>query len=229
MIEFVAATRQTREAFWDASALGISLKRIEADPRFAPRVAFENPLGLPEVYNARIEARDSEHDILVFLHDDIWLDNFSICDQLVEALDEFDVVGVAGNRRRVPRAPGWCFIGLEDKEPIRDGPPHLSGGVALGPDACGRLQRFGDSPASCELLDGLFIAARRSVLIEHDVRFDPRFRFHFHDMDFCRAARKGGLALGTWPIALTHQGEGRGCDSPDFFPAYLQYLDKWKE
>lgn len=229
MIEFVSATRLTREEFWKTSALGISLKRIEADPRFAPRIAFENRLGLPEVYNARIDAPDSEHDILVFLHDDIWLDNFSICDQLVEALDEFEVLGVVGNKRRVAKAPSWCFLRIENQELIAEDPENLSGAVALGPDPCGRLERFGDAPAACELLDGLFMAARRSVLLAHGVRFDPRFRFHFYDMDFCRASRKAGLAIGTWPIALTHQSERGGYDAPGFIQGYYDYLEKWKE
>jgi GT2 family glycosyltransferase len=63
-------------------------------------------------------------------------------------------------------------------------------------------------PAACEILDDVLLAIRKSVLMEHDLRFDMRFDFHFYDLDFCREARESGLTLGTWPIAITHQSGG---------------------
>jgi len=226
MLEFVAATRLTRDEFWEKAALALSLKRMESDERWVPRVAFENARGLPEVFNERIHAQ-SEHDILAFVHDDIWLDDFFTVDHVAEALDEFDLVGVAGNKRRVPGQPTWAHTHVTDQF-VWDDLANLSGGIAHGKDAWGFVNRFGESPAECELLDGVFIAARRSTLLEHEVLFDPRFRFHFYDLDFCRTARSRGLKLGTWPIALTHQSMG-GYGSEAWRDAYAQYFAKWRE
>jgi GT2 family glycosyltransferase len=226
MLEFVSATRLTRDEFWEKSALALSLKRIECDARWVPRVAFENRRGLPEVFNERIRA-ESEHDILVFLHDDLWLDDFFVVDHLVEALDEFHVVSVVGNRRRVPRQPSWAHSHITT-EFVWDDPANLSGGIAHGKEPWSVVNLFGETPAECELLDGVFMAARRSTLLEHDVLFDPIFQFHLYDLDFCRTARSRGLKLGTWPIALTHQSLG-GFGSASWREAYAKYCAKWKE
>src|SRR5674476_443764 len=85
---------------------------------------------------------------------------------------------------------------------------NLSGRVAHGKNAFGPVSDFGPVPAECELLDGVFLATKKSHLKQNNVRFDAQFDFHFYDMDFCRSARKSGLRLGTWPIHLTHQSGG---------------------
>jgi GT2 family glycosyltransferase len=226
MIEFVSATRMTEKEFGESSALGRSLARLgEAEAgRWVTEVAFENRRGLSEVFNERIQAR-SEHDILVFVHDDVWIDDFFISDHLEEALHEFAVVGVAGNRRRVPRQPAWAFTTLDFQWDER---VNLCGGIAHAPTPFGTIARFGPTYVECELLDGVFVAARRSTLLEHGVLFDTRFKFHFYDLDFCRTARVKGLRLGCWPIALTHQSGG-AFDSPSWREGYAAYLEKWKD
>jgi GT2 family glycosyltransferase len=85
---------------------------------------------------------------------------------------------------------------------------------------------FGAVPAECELLDGLFLAAKRSLLTARGVLFDPRFDFHFYDLDFCRTARHRGLRLGTWPICLTHQSSG-AANAKSWSANYRRYIDKW--
>ena len=85
----------------------------------------------------------------------------------------------------------------------------------------------GPTPAACELLDGLFLAARRPVLRANNVLFDPAFDFHFYDLDFCRTARAKGLRLGTWPIALTHQSNPL-YGNPQWSELFLQYCEKWE-
>jgi GT2 family glycosyltransferase len=222
MIEIVSATRLSKESFWEKSLLGRSLIRLEQDDRWVPRVAFENTRGLPEIFNARIEA-ESEHDILLFVHDDVWVSDFFLSDHLAEALDEFHVVGVAGNKRRIPCQPSWLFL---DASLRYDHHSNLSGGIAHGEPPLGELILFGPTPADCELLDGVFLAARRSTLKEHGLRFDPRFMFHFYDLDFCRSARAMGLKLGTWPICLIHGSRG-GFGRAEWRATLATYLDKW--
>jgi len=60
------------------------------------------------------------------------------------------------------------------------------------------------------------------------VLFDPRFDFHFYDMDFCRTARKAGLRLGTWPICLTHQSGGNFA-SDAWKEKCRLYREKWPD
>ena len=223
MIEIVSTTRHDENSFWDRSALGRSLTRLSADTRLTHFISFENKIGLGEIYNRRITAI-SDHDILVFIHDDIWIDDPFFADELLKGLEHYDIIGVAGNRRRALFQPSWCFI---DEKFTCDKLLNLSGSVAHGPMPNGPVSHYGDAPADCELMDGALLAVRRSKLTTTNVYFDPTFRFHFYDMDFCRTARQKGLRLGTWRIAITHQSPGN-FGSAEWKAAYAAYLHKWK-
>ncbi len=222
MIEIVSATRLSESEFWNKAALGISLLRLAKVTRLVANISFENRLGLADVFNARINAEESQ-DILVFIHDDVWIDDDLFCDRVMEGLKTFDVIGVAGNRRRVKNQPAWSFI---DDKFTWDGKANLSGRVAHGSNPLGDISTYGDAPAECELLDGVFLAVEKSKIRLKGVRFDPRFDFHFYDMDFCRSAREKGLRLGTWPISLTHQSGG-AFGSKSWLEKYRLYQDKW--
>jgi GT2 family glycosyltransferase len=225
VIEIVSATRMSEAEFWQTSALGQSIRRIaEEDSRLRAYISFENRRGLPEIYNAHINASSGD-PIQVFMHDDVWITDYFFADRLVEAFNTYDVVGVAGNRRILPNQPSWICA---DETMKWDEKSNLSGGVSHGQDPFGAVSIFGTTPAECELLDGVFLAARRSSLVKSKVQFDPRFDFHFYDLDFCRTARKNGLRLGTWPICLTHQGTGvMGFSNPHWTEIYRAYKEKW--
>jgi len=222
MIEIVCATRMTESEFWKTSALGVSLTRLAEDKRLQAHITFENKLGLPDIFNARILNPDG-NQILVFMHDDVWIDDFFFGDRIIHALKTYDVVGVVGNRRRVPNQPAWPFI---DAALNWDARSNFRGSVAHGIQPFGHVGIYGETPAQCELLDGVFLVAKKSRLNATKVQFDPLFDFHFYDMDFCRSARKNGLRLGTWPICLTHQSGGT-FDTPPWKDKYRSYLAKW--
>lgn len=222
MIDVVTATRLSESEFWNDSALGLSLGRLMRDARLNACPTYDNKRGLPEIYNERLAAPDcAEH--VVFVHDDVWLDDYFIADRVLEGVEHFDVIGLAGNRRRQPGQASWGFV---DAALNWERAEHLSGCVAHGKQPFGLLSSWGPVPAECELMDGLFFAAKRDTLRENDVRFDPQFDFHMYDMDFCRTARARGLRLGTWPICVTHQGKGR-YGTPHWQAMYEKYLAKW--
>lgn len=203
MIDVVAATRLSRADFESQAPLALSLRRLDKDRRLTPRVAFDNSDGLPEVYDRVIEAGDTG-DIVVFVHDDVWLEDFYFSDRVIEGLKAFDIIGVAGNSRRLPRQDSWA----RSPETGRLDLPHLRGAIAHGDAPLGKVGFYGPIVGEVETLDGVFIAARRDALLKNGVRFDRRFGFHFYDLDFCRAARSTGLRLGTWPISMTHRSTG---------------------
>lgn len=217
-----SATRKTQDAFMRESALGLSLLRLNEDRRIKGVIAFENRFGLPAVYNTALAAAAPD-DIVAFIHDDVWLDDHHFCDHLIQGLAHFDIVGVAGNRRRLPGQPSWLYTDI--RQP-RETETFVSGAVAHGAKACGEITWFGPLGVECELLDGVLLAARASRLLESGVVFDTRFDFHFYDLDFCRSAREKQLRLGTWPIAITHQSDGSFGD-PRWQAGLSTYLDKW--
>jgi protein O-GlcNAc transferase len=223
-VEIISATKLSENDFWNKSALGLSLKRhLKQDARLSVKVAFENSRGLSDIFNDYIDQADDDA-ILVFIHDDVWIDEANFTDAVIAGLERFDVIGVAGNRRRLPNQSGWAFIDhkltLEDKE-------NLSGGIAYSKSAFGAVDVFGLAPAECELLYGVFLATKKSSLNKNTVRFDEQFDFHFYDMDFCRSAKKSGLTLGTWLISLTHQSLG-DFGTKHWLEKYQSYLNKWE-
>jgi len=215
MIEIVSATRVNEDNF-RYTPLGASLARLNFDTRLVHRIAYRNGNGLPLVYNACIDAQ-SDSDILLFIHDDVWIDDYFIADRIIDGLETYDVIGIAGNRTIPPNHEGWCF-----GDPI-----NYSGSVAHAATPFGEVTLVCSQrpPQPCELLDGVLIASKRSKLLDRNVRFDPVFLFHFYDLDFCRRARTAGLTLGTWPIAITHSSGGSF--DQGWNDGFTIYKNKW--
>lgn len=224
-VRVVSATRMDEKTFWKSSALGLSLTSWKFDPRLTLDIAFENRRGLPAVYNAALAGADKA-DAVLFVHDDVWLDDPQWVDKVLVALRRYDVVGLAGNRRRVRDQVAWLYLRMEDGKFWLDG-ENLSGAVAHGRNPGGEVSIFGPTPMACELLDGVFIAMRNDVAARSRVRFDERFDFHFYDLDLCRTARRAGLSIGTWPIAITHQSTGAFI-STGWQDGLARYRRKWK-
>jgi len=207
MLIIITATRKSRAEF-DEGPLGQSLRRITFDKLVNLFVRTENSRGLPAVYNEFITEQYREHE-LVFIHDDVWLDDIFFTWRVREGLEAFDVIGLAGNRILRPDSPTWC---VKDNTMQFD-MENLSGVVCHGASPFGKPEVFGQAPARVQLLDGLMIAARACRLLDAGVRFDERFDFHFYDLDFSRQANAAGLTVGVWPISITHVSRGSLSDS----------------
>ncbi len=224
-ILFVCATRLPEKDFWENTATGRWLGPwAQQSSRVAWKISFENTQGLPAIYNAAVAAARRD-DIVVFLHDDVWASVKGLDSAIYQGLAHFDVIGVAGNQRRVAFQPAWLFSRIEDGHFTWDH-GYLSGEVLHGSPESPQLQKYGPVPAPCELLDGVWLAARASRLKRANVRFDEAFDFHFYDMDFCRTARSADLRLGTWKLDIIHESAG-AFGSPGWIRNYEKYTAKW--
>lgn len=224
LVNIISATRMSEAEFWQRSALGLSLaKHMQQDRRVSAHIAYNNTQGLSTIFNKAIDDADDDA-VLVFMHDDVWLDEVHFAEAILQGLAKFEVIGVAGNKRMLPQQPAWLFTDTAYTWDHRD---NLSGRIAHGAQAFGAVSHYGAVPAQCVLLDGVFLAAKKASLSSQQVRFDPQFEFHFYDLDFCRTATQAGLRLGTWPIKLTHQSEG-AFGSQRWINQYQQYLAKWE-
>ena len=224
-IFIVTASRHNVEDFYGKSALGRSLiEAYQDNPNLKILVALENQAGLPFIYNSAIqEAEASDDSIFLFVHDDIHLIDFFWAEKLAQALDQFDVVGVIGNRRRLPGQTSWAFV---DDNGTWDDAENLSGTIGHGEAFPCLINRFGPAPQECKLLDGLLMAVRKRTLAEHALSFDGRFAFHFYDLDFCRQVEAKGLRMGTAAINVVHQSYGN-FSSAAWCEGYAKYLGKW--
>jgi len=163
-------------------------------------IGIHDARSLAEGYNRGVER--SRGDVLVFCHDDIEVLAADFRVRLLQHMARFDLVGVAGSSRFV--GPKW----------VDAGPPHIFGQVAHpGPDGKGfELAIWGIPARRIEgicLLDGVFMAARRSLC--ESVRFDEeRFDgFHLYDLDFSlRAAQAGYRVAVCNDLAVLHHSRG---------------------
>jgi len=222
-IRVVVATRQSEEDFFERTATGRSLT-LYSSTSLQTRVFPKNKAGLPKVYNIAIEEAANEPAMMVFAHDDLHILDYYWVDQLAFSLQQFHLVGLAGNKRRVPGQSGWAFV---DNDMTWDEAENLSGMVGHGksfpPD---NLSYFGPSRQEVKLLDGLLLACHSSTLIEKNLRFDERFDFHLYDMDFCRQAELKKMRMGTCPLSVIHESAGN-FQSERWARAYRSYIEKW--
>ena len=182
-----------------------------------------NRLGLSEVYNKSIDEFLEEDVILVFVHDDVIINDYFWARIVRQGLKTFDVVGIVGNTRRIEKQAGWIMLDLTGKCDSFD---NLSGSIGQGkafPPT--KLDVFGEPYKQCKLLDGVFLATTTTILRQTKLRFDGQFKFHFYDIDFCRTAEEYNLTMGTIPLSVVHQSYGSV--NNEFYKSYELYLKKW--
>lgn len=220
---FVVATRISSENFWLHTATGRSLALFHS-PIVEVSVFANNSRGLSEIYNEAIDQCKNDPAILIFSHDDLHILDFHWMNAIFNGLNHFGIVGLAGNKRRVPLQPAWAFV---DQNFTWDAFSNLSGLVAHGTTfPPSNISNFGPPFQEVKLLDGLFLAAYSETLLKNHMRFDEQFKFHFYDMDFCRQAEIRGITMGTIPLSLIHESGG-SFGSETWNKSYLDYLKKW--
>jgi GT2 family glycosyltransferase len=229
-IRFVCATRGSHDEFFASSPLGRSLPFYRTFPprqRIELRLFKNNVEGLPSIYNVAIEEARADPAILVFIHDDVYLSDYYWAEHLLEGLRVFDIVGLAGNRRRAPRQASWMYL---NDQFLRDTDENLSGvlGHGEGFPNLKELSVYGLPCQQVRLLDGVMLAVRSRTLTDTGLRFDPRFTFHFYDLDFCRQAEVLGIRMGTWAISVIHASAGK-LGGEAWREAYQRYLAKYEE
>jgi hypothetical protein len=221
---FVCATRESAEAFHTRTALGRSLAPY-LHGHTEIRLFANNRQGLPRLYNEAIREAASDPATLIFIHDDVHLCDFFWPAHVAMGLRAFDVIGLAGNVRRVPRQPGWAYL---DDRFTKDTRANLSGIVAHGDGIPPRrVSIYGPPGQQVKLLDGVLLAVHSETLLSKEIQFDERFDFHFYDMDFCRQAELKQLRLGTWTISIVHESNG-AFETDAWRAAYSRYLEKWQ-
>jgi hypothetical protein len=174
-------------------------------------LVFRDARSLAEAYNRGI-AR-SAGEIVVFSHDDVDVLADDFAARLLRHLALVDVVGVVGATRMSGPLPIWA------------GHPHLRGWITHRPrgGAEWHVDLLDHRPLAREVvvLDGVLLAARRSVLsrVAFDaVAFDG---FHGYDVDWSwRAAQAGFRLAAAGDLRVVHESRGR------FDATWQRYADR---
>ncbi len=224
----VTATPKKQNEFFSSTMLGKCLSLYKSQDYYQVKVAVENKESLSRVYNHFIEATRNDPAILLFVHDDLFINDYLWGQQLLNAVNQFDLVGVVGNTQRQKGQPSWCHVPGANNITQRDDINNLSGVIGYGNSGTPELIDFWGYPMQpVKLLDGCFLAAKSHIFHQHNIRFDERFQFHFYDVDLCRQFEAKSLSMGTWPISIVHKSKGNY--SEEYQQAYRQYLAKWND
>ena len=227
----VTATREAPDVFYKSTALGRSIRQLRqagADIRVNAACNNRRPLG--EVYNRAVSESFAQH-LVVFAHDDLQLNDHHLPMRLAQALQRYDLVGVAGCTQRHPGQPTWfCAQHLGQwsaAEQLMGAVAHDTTQHKTASRKVRNVSHYGPG-GTAALLDGLLIAVRGQTWLDSGLRFDPALAFHFYDLDLCRSAEQKGLRMGVEPLAVTHLSGG-AFRSPGWQAAYEHYLQKWGE
>jgi GT2 family glycosyltransferase len=178
---------------------------------------------IAKVYNRAIDfAIDNNFDYLVLAHDDIIIES-EIEDRLVELFETYDMVGVAGGNNCKLQEPALWHLMCGGF-----GSGNLHGAVAHGNEKEKSMTGFGTYPKRVTLIDGVFMAMKRSVF--EKVRFDEECpaKFHFYDLDFCLAANKHKVKICVGDIHITHASPGLQSFTEEFNKGQKWFLNKWQ-
>lgn len=174
-------------------------------------VGIHDARSLCEGYNRGL-AR-ARGDVVIFSHDDVEIVSPDFAAQLLDALDRVDIVGVAGASLYYGRE--WLSAGF----------PNVHGQVAQ-PRAGGwraSVYDFGEPLATgIQVLDGLFMAARRDAL--DGLAFDAETfdGWHGYDVDFTWSAHLAGRSIGVRrDLLIRHHSSG------SFDAAWRRYADRF--
>ena len=164
---------------------------------------FNNKTAIAKVYNSFIDTYKNEDCVLVLTHDDIVITDKNWTGKLYQALEKYDVVGLAGGLNPKIQPPVLWHI-MCPKEDLKGSVNHVdfSNNNVFN-------THFGKN-GRVALLDGLFLAFNPKKIFEAGVKFDETCpaKFHFYDLDFSLQCNKAKLKLGTTNIAVTHASPG---------------------
>lgn len=173
-----------------------------------------NTEGLSKKYNEIIVKHKASFDNIVFVHDDVYVDDLYVCEKLVRAHNDFDIVGLAGGiNPKIQKLALWHLMcgGF--------GSNNLRGAVAHPFNDKGQIfmTSFGPTPARVAILDGLFLSINVRKANSVGWKFNENYTFHHYDIASSIDANNKKLKLGVAPIWVVHKSPGLLNTNDDLF------------
>lgn len=190
----------TKKHFQD-TLLHQSIEKLQKN--FETKWYCENKLGLSKIYNAAFKDYAKDYQRIVYVHDDVYLDDAMLDSKLDDAMHNmnYDIVGLAGALNPTIQHPALWHI-MSKREHHRGYAGHLSH------DGFKYMTGFGTTPARVVVVDGLFVAVNVKAAIEKNWQWNENFEFHHYDIASCIDANAKGMKVGVYPINVFHQSPG---------------------
>ena len=195
-----------------------------------------NENGLAPVYNRILDDERVKGKILVFVHDDVRIDELYLREKLNDSAGSGVVVtALAGSRnlrddvvrwlilRKMP--PMWHVMCKDNSGEVS----HFKTDSDFGYNAPCFTSRYGDF-GKVEFFDGVFMAIDVDNLPDA-VRFDEncKAKFHYYDLNFSLNCLINGVWCETKPIKITHVSHGLKAVTDDFRHGAIYFCDRLKE
>jgi hypothetical protein len=183
-----------------------------------------NKEGLSKRYNEFLETHIDDYDMIVFVHDDVYLDDGRVRQKLAIAHEQFDIVGVAGGVAPVIREPALWHIMCGGFGPnLRGFAGHYVSDKTVS------VTNFGPTPARVAIADGVFLSVKTEAIKRTNWLFNENFTFHHYDIASCLDANKKKLKIGVWPILLFHMSPGlRSLDDVTFLENQAKFINEYR-
>jgi hypothetical protein len=203
---FIVATQKNAVDFRESSQICVYLDK--SDNFKNSTIIYENKKGLPSVYNKYI-SEPYRNKKLIFVHDDVLIDDLFLEEKLDIAFEKYDVIGLAGAKTcdLASQSPAWHLMAKRED---------FVGEVAHGHDKKVWTTVFGPTNSRALILDGLFLAVDTAKLIDTNTFFDEKFLFHHYDITFCLKCNENKIKMGVYPIKVTHFGLGDSMNTPEW-------------
>lgn len=202
-------------------------------------IVASNKEGLSKVYNRYLHEDYKDYYVL-FIHDDVEIQDTHFVEKLINSHKLYDVVGVAGATniflpidKKTPTA--WHLLSRQHKDVFdskgtlikKETDKKQSGYVIHQHQGKTFATNFGVAPQECKLLDGLFMSFNIEKCLEHNFTFDEDFQFHHYDLSACIKATQCNLKMGTAPITVLHKGIGDSMQSSEWVQSHVKFVDKY--
>ena len=200
-----------------------SLAGLDCDVKL--EIVFDNEQSLSVVYNKYIDEKyKKKHDIILFVHDDVYIDDLKLKGKLYGAIKQFDIIGLAGTLYPRIEAP-VLWHRMADRKHWRGIVNHPHDGDVNVIQSTG----FGPTPSRVAIIDGLFMAVNLKRALETGWKFNESFSFHHYDISSCLDANMKFLKIGVVPINVIHQSPGlTNYNSLEFQNSQNKFLELYK-
>jgi len=198
----------TQQSDYKQTLLYKSLKQLEKSCNISliDKVHFitENKLGLSEAYNTFMHANDTYEHIL-FVHDDMWIDDAGFITKLHEGHKMYDIIGLAGGISPTLKAPALWHLMCGG---FQGGNLRGFAGHYHSDNKITSITNFGFSPARVAIIDGAFMSVNVKQTKKVNWKFNENYTYHHYDISSCLDANKLKLKIGVVPILTYHGSPG---------------------
>lgn len=183
------------------------------------KISKDNKTGLSKLYNSYLKNPDHKNKILLFVHDDVEINDLYLVEKLNES--PYAVTGLAGTKKvDLSRPAAWHL--MSNKEDWVGEVGHTAQGVEW-------TSAYGPTKSRALLIDGLFIAIDVNKALEKGVEFDEDFDFHHYDLAFCLNCNVKKATVGVLPIKVTHHGLGDSMNTPEWQNSSVKFREKFNK